>query len=483
MPNTLTPATGPPAELRADPHRPAYHFTAPANWLNDPNGLIQWRGRYHLFYQHNPDRPSWGLMHWGHAVSDDLMHWEHLPIALTPSAEGPDQDGCFSGCAVVHNGVPTIIYTGVRGEDQLPCLATSEDDDLVRWTKYPGNPIIAAPPASEEFLIFRDHSVWNEGGTWYQVIGSGIADRGGTALLYRSEDLVHWTYLHPLLIGDKDAHEPFWTGLAWECPDFFALGDRYALIVSVWDGPAHYPAYFIGRYMDHRLEIETQGVLDAGGHFYAPQKFIDREGRRIMFGWLREGRSEELQVAAGWSGVMSLPRILSLRSDGELGITPAPELAVLRGTPRQVAEQDIPPDGSRRLDGTEGDCLELRATFVAGDATAFGLTIRCSPDGEERTSISYDPVGGNLTIDGTRSSRNPQSRGDVRSARLTLTNEPLTLRVFLDRSVLEVFANDRICITDRLYPERADSVGVELFAVGGGAKLLHLTAWELAAAT
>jgi beta-fructofuranosidase len=315
------------------------------------------------------------------------------------------------------------------------------------------------------------------------VIGSGIADRGGTALLYRSEDLVHWTYLHPLVIGDKDVHEPFWTGHGWECPDFFALGDRYALFVSVWDGRAHFPAYFIGRYTDHRLEIETQGVLDAGEHFYAPQKLIDKRGRRIMFGWLREGRSEELQVAAGWSGVMSLPRILSLRSDGDLGITPVPELAVLRQAPRQIGEQDVSPGAPKRLDGIEGDCLELHATFVAGDATAFGVTVRCSPDGEERTSISYDPVGGQLTIDGTRSSGNPRARGDVRSARLTLTDEPLTLRVFLDRSVLEVFANDRVCITDRLYPERADSVGVELFSVGGSAKLRHLTAWELAATT
>ena len=483
MPNDTTSANSSMEASRADPHRPAYHFTAPANWLNDPNGLIQWRGRYHLFYQHNPERPWWGLMHWGHAVSDDLVHWEHLPIALTPTPGGPDQDGCFSGCAVVHNGVPTFIYTGVKGKAQLPCLATSDDDDLITWTKYSGNPVIAAPPDDVDVVFFRDHSVWQEGGAWYQVVGSGIADQGGTALLYRSEDLVQWTYLHPLLVGDKERREPFWTGDGWECPDFFALGDRHTLIISVWNGGTHFPAYFVGRYTDQRLTLETEGVLDAGGHFYAPQSFTDDGGRRIMFGWLREARSQDQQGEAGWSGAMSLPRQLSLGPDGDLAVIPAPEIEVLRGSPREVGEQHVSPGSPVRLDGIEGDCLELDVTFDGGDATSFGLNVRCSPDGEEQTSISYDPARGLLTVDGTRSSRNPGARGDVRSAQLTRTDEPLRLRVFLDRSVLEIFANDRVCITERLYPERADSVGIELFAVGGSATLRHITAWELAAVT
>src|SRR6476659_2902008 len=119
-----------PARLVRDPHRPGYHFLPPANWMNDPNGLIHWKGQYHMFYQYNPEGPFHNKIHWGHAVSTDLVHWAHLPVALAPTLDSPDEDGCWSGCAVDNAGVPTLVYTGVRGEDQLPCVATG-DDDLV----------------------------------------------------------------------------------------------------------------------------------------------------------------------------------------------------------------------------------------------------------------------------------------------------------------------------------------------------------------
>ena len=137
-------------QMADDPHRPRYHFTPPANWMNDPNGIIEWDGKYHLFYQHNPYAAVWDNMHWGHAVSSDLLHWTDLPVALSPTADGPDEDGCWSGCAVDDNGVPTILYTGVRGDWTLPqnqrvCLATG-NADLTSWEKYAGNAIIAYPP-------------------------------------------------------------------------------------------------------------------------------------------------------------------------------------------------------------------------------------------------------------------------------------------------------------------------------------------------
>ncbi|MBV9356146.1 MAG: glycoside hydrolase family 32 protein, partial [Chloroflexi bacterium] len=173
-------------QVPIDPHRPTYHLLPPANWLNDPNGLIQWRGQYHVFYQHNPFAPVWGTIHWGHAVSRDLAHWRDLPIALAPTPGGVDADGVFSGCALDHGGVPTVLYTGVtRGPDgsrvELPCLAAADDDELRSWHKHPANPVIPAPPAGLDVLGFRDHSVWREDGQWYQVIGAGIRDVGGAA--------------------------------------------------------------------------------------------------------------------------------------------------------------------------------------------------------------------------------------------------------------------------------------------------------------
>lgn len=266
-----------------DAHRPQYHFLPPANWMNDPNGVIQWRGRYHLFYQHNPNGAFWGTMHWGHAVSDDLVHWTHLPIALAPTPGGPDWDGCFSGCAVDDLGLPRVLYTGVH--PQVQCLATGSDD-LCRWKKHPANPVIAGPPADLDVLGFRDPCVWQEGEMWYALIGSGIRDVGGTALLYRSPDLVEWQYMHPLCIGDKAE-----TGEMWECPDLFPVRDRHVLLVSPI--PLRKALYFVGSYAGHRFEPSFCAPLDAGGYFYAPQTLIDDRGRRLMWGWIWEGRDEE----------------------------------------------------------------------------------------------------------------------------------------------------------------------------------------------
>ena len=165
-----------------DRHRPSYHFLPPANWMNDPNGFIQWGSTYHLFYQYNPAAAVHDSIHWGHAASEDLVHWRHLPIALTPTPGGPDADGCWSGSAVDDDGTPTIIYTGASGQHQRACLATGSDD-LVTWQKYPGNPIIPEPPSNLELVAYRDHCVWREADTWYQVMGAGIAGVGGAALL------------------------------------------------------------------------------------------------------------------------------------------------------------------------------------------------------------------------------------------------------------------------------------------------------------
>jgi len=472
-----TPTLAPRNLLGSDPHRPQYHFLPPSNWMNDPNGLIQWKGQYHLFYQYNPFEPVWGSIHWGHAISDDLVYWRDLPIALAPTPGAPDEYGVFSGCAVDADGVPTIVYTGVRkppglGRIERPCLATSTDDDLVDWRKYPGNPVIEAPPPGFDLLGFRDHGIWRENGTWYQVIGSGIRDVGGTVFLYRSPDLVHWEYAHQVLTGDNGD-----TGDIWECPDLFRLGDAHVLMVSPI--PLRKTLYFLGSFREHRFEPQHQGVVDEGGYFYAPQSFTDAQGRRIMFGWLWEGRDQEAQVAAGWAGVMSLPRVLLPRSDGQLGVQPAPELELLRGRHTSLSHVTIGPTATSRLD-VRGAALEIAAEFLPAQAELFGLGVLCAPDGSEHTLISYEPRSGWLTIDREHSSLDAAVHREPRGTQVKLADgESVKLRVFIDHSVVEVYANDRACLTTRVYPSRADSLGVELFARGGLAELQQLDAWEM----
>ena len=473
-------------KLAHDPHRPQYHFLPPANWMNDPNGLIQWQGQYHLFYQHNPDSPSWGAMHWGHAVSEDLVHWTDLPIALAPTPGGPDADGCWSGCAVDNDGVPTLIYTGVFPQRQ--CVATSTDD-LLTWEKHAGNPVIAAPPEGLDVTGFRDPCVWREGDTWYALIGSGIQGVGGTALLYKSPDLTHWEYMHPICVGDRND-----TGEMWECPDLVFLSDKYVLLVSV-QPEFLYVHHFIGTWVDHKFTPETHGIADFGGYFYAPQTLLDDKGRRIMWGWIKEGRSDEAQQAAGWAGVMSLPRILSLRPDGLLGIEPAPELKTLRGKHHRLIDVVLTPTSSGTWQDVEevkhvrGDCLEIVAEFepcnagIARDvdvAGEFGIKVRCSPDGTELTRILYDHKAKRLVVDREQSSLSADVHCETQECPLNLSpGEGLKLDVFLDRSVVEVYANGRTCITSRIYPSRPDSLGVDLFTSGGSVKLRSLDIWKM----
>ncbi len=456
--------------MPANSQRPRYHFLPPRNWMNDPNGLVQFRGEYHLFYQHNPDAAVWGNMTWGHAVSPDLVRWRHLPHALHPDRPY-DKDGVFSGCMVVNDGVPTAVYTGTQPEVQ--CIATSRD--MVAWTKDTRNPVIAAPPSGLEVTGFRDPYVWKEDGWWWMVVGSGMKGQGGAILLYRSRDLVQWEYLHPAAVGDPK------TGTMWECPNLFPLGDRWVLLVSPI--PLGRSIYFVGRWENRRFIYELQGELDPGGPFYAPQAFRDERGRRIMFGWLREERPQSAQVAAGWSGVMTLPRVLTLRPDPRLEFAPAPEVESLRGKHFRKDDLTVAPGARGLLPDLRGDCLELRVEIDPGQAETVGLLLRRSPGGEEETRLVYDRRATTLAIDRARSSADATVARDVRSTPFTLApGEPLRLRVFLDRSVVEVYANGHTCLTSRIYPTRPDSLGLDLFATGGRATVRGMRAWEMQAA-
>jgi beta-fructofuranosidase len=455
---------------RRDPRRPAFHFRPRAGWMNDPNGLIQHAGEFHLFYQHDPHAAVWGRMHWGHAVSRDLVHWEHLPIALAPDPGGPDRDGCFSGCAFLDDGRPMIAYTGVSPEVQ--CLAEGSSD-LRSWRKHPANPVLRAPPAGMEVTGFRDPWVWREGGEWLMALGSGIEGRGGAVLLHRSRDLVRWEPLPPLAAGPAAPGR-----VVWECPCFFPLDGRHVLLVS--PTPPAVSLYLVGTWQDRRFTPERQGRLDLGDSFYAPQSLLDSAGRRIAFGWLREGRSAEDQRASGWSGVLSLPRVLALGADGELRVTPAEEVTSLRQ--RRIAAHDALSLGSdpRELARCPTPQLEIeaRVRLPAGARVALALELGAAG---ERVELSYDRATGELALERADASRDRSTRRSRIAGPLPLgPGEPLLLRVFLDRSVLEVYANGR-CLGARVYP--TDLAGAVLRAVAAPeARIEALRVFELASA-
>lgn len=474
-----------------DPHRPRYHFTSPAGWLNDPNGLGQRDGIYHLFYQYNPYAPVHSRIHWGHATSRDLVTWHDQPIALTPEDDGPDRDGCWSGVLVDDGGVPTLVYSGRHGERELPCVAVGSPD-LLRWAKDPANPVIDAPPGDLEVTAFRDHCVWRENGGWRQLVGSGIKGKGGTALLYESDDLRSWRYLGPLLVGDAadgGPADPAWTGTMWECVDLFTVGGTDILVFSAWhEGATCHPLYWAGRYDGDSFAPRALHRLDYGRrYFYAPQSMRDEIGRRIMFGWLQEGRSDAATTEAGWSGVMSLPRLVEIGPDGALDQRPVPELSALRrdhirplaglplaaGTGAWTALADV-----------RGDQLDLELSARIAPGSSLRIAVRETPDHAERTIIELhrdSATPGALTL-----------RLDREHASLdrTTDREPLhgevpvdaagrvELRVLIDHSALEIFANGR-ALTGRVYPTRADALGVSL-SLREQAAIERLDAWRMA---
>ncbi len=446
------------ARLASDRTRPQYHLLPAANWMNDPNGPIFYQGRYHMFFQYNPNGAFWGSMHWGHATSLDMVRWKHEPVALAPTPGGYDRDGVFSGSAILNGDTPTLIYTGVLASTrpseitlndgqhkwrEVQCLATSKDPDLRSWRKLP-EPIIARPPEHLAITGFRDPGVWREGKEWLLTLGSGIRGKGGAVLLYESRDLLRWAFRHPLLEGHgtgKLAGNPVDNGEMWECPDFFALGDRHVLLLSTMGKVL----WKTGKYRDRRFTPEKEGVVDFGA-YYAAKTMVDERGNRILWGWIPETRPEAEYRAAGWAGVMSLPRVLTLGADGGLRMTVAPAVETLRAHPAQVRA------GADRTKALAGIRIrDLAGEIQARFAAQRGFRLRLRPEkGEPLAEIAYDPgkKDSELRVNNTNGT--------------FATNEPVTLRVFLDGSVLEVFANDKTVITTRVYAAPSGPLRVEM---------------------
>ncbi len=436
------------ARLAADPLRPQYHLLPAANWMNDPNGPIFYRGRYHMFHQYNPNGAFWGSMHWAHASSPDMIHWKHEPVALAPTPNGYDRDGVFSGSAVLDGDTPTVIYTGVLppaapseitlddGQHkwrEVQCLATSKDPDLRTWQKLQ-EPVIERPP-DIAVTGFRDPCVWHEGKDWLLALGSGIKGKGGAVLLYQSTDLRHWTYLHPLIEGQgtgRPATNAVANGEMWECPDFFPLGDRYVLLYATM-GKVFWKT---GPYRDRRFTAEKEGVVDFGA-YYAAKTMLDANANRILWGWIPETRPEAEHRAAGWAGLMSLPRTLSIAVDGGLEMSLSKQVEALRGRRTRV-DQAVRADKERSLATVRIRDLaaEIQAEFVAG--RDFLLRLR-STKGETFAEIACDRTRPKAKL------RVNSTTGEFQ------TEDPISLRALLDGSSLEVFVNRTAVITARVY--------------------------------
>ncbi len=292
-----------------------YHVEPEKGWLNDPNGLCYFQGKYHAFFQHNPKAPKWDVMHWGHAVSKDLVHWEELPIAFYPDQPYEAGLGCFSGSAVEKDGRLYFFYTAVDKQlAQTQCMAWT--DDGVSFTKYQGNPIITQSPLDPESKDFRDPKVfqWTDG-SYRMVLGAG-KDGFAAVYLYRSQDLFHWDFMGPIF-------ETREMGPVLECPDLFPVEDKWVLCFSRMDQPQTVQ-YVLGQFDGEHFTPEKIQKPELGPNFYAPQSFVDQKGRRIVLGWMapwdRPQADDEVRC-----GCLTIPREVKLNDGGNLCMFPVEE--------------------------------------------------------------------------------------------------------------------------------------------------------------
>ncbi len=490
-------------------YRPQYHFTPAVNWMNDPNGLVYFNGEYHLFYQYNPFGDRWGHMSWGHAVSRDLAHWEHLPVALAER----DSIMIFSGSAVVdwnntsgfalqgaahspaENAEPPLaaIYTGhhTSGRNQSQHIAYSTDRGR-SWTKYEGNPVL-----DRGLSDFRDPKVfWYEPeGKWVMVVALPTEHK---LQFYASEDLKQWAHLSDF--GPAGA-----IGGIWECPDLFELpvdGDpsntRWVLEVDLNPGSIAGGSggqYFIGQFDGKAFTPDAPvGVgdeharwVDYGADFYAAVSWSgipETGGDRLWIAWMNNWMYAGDIPTSPWRSAQSLPRRVTLRTlDGEVRLMqqPANGLPPLRRTQRHVSNIEVA-EGTLSLAerGIAGKALEIIAEFEVGNADVFGLKVRMGND--EETLVGYDVMDGEVFVDRSRSGEVSFHPGFAarHAAPLPAKDRRVRLHVFVDWSSVEVFAgNGRITITDQIFP-KPESAGVALFAQGGTARLVSLDSWEMA---
>ncbi|QEH38276.1 Levanase precursor [Aquisphaera giovannonii] len=487
-----------PANLAAaeepGPVRPLYHFTAERNFINDPNGLVVADGEYHLFYQHNPEGDRWGHMSWGHAVSRDLVRWQHLPIALRESGGIM----AFSGSAVLDStntsgfgrgAMPPMvaIFTGDGLGKQTQNLAYSTDRGRT-WTMYAKNPVLDI--GSKEF---RDPKVFYHHGTGRWIMATVLADQHKVRL-WGSKDLKSWEKLSDF--GPAGA-----TGGVWECPELFSARVeratrmwQWVLKVDVNPGAPNGGSggqYFVGEFDGKEFRPERKPDapplwIDGGKDFYAAQAWNDAPGEDpTWIGWMNNWQYANDIPTSPWRGAMTAPRRVRLRRtrDGHrLVQLPAESLRSLRGREMKLGPRPIPPgDIPLGGEGVEGTALEVAAAFRPGDCATVGLKVRTG-EGEE-TVIGFDRKSGELFVDRTRSGKVAFSRDfpGRHAAKLPAgaADDVLFVYALIDATSVEVFADGgAVAMTDQIFP-RPDSRGVSLFATGGTARLESLSAWPL----
>lgn len=494
--------------LLNDPYRPIYHFAVPDDdgRPGDPNGCFYADGRHHMMYLYRRDE---GAFHWGHVSSADMLHWRHHPDCLI---KGEMDEGCFSGGAFVDDdGTAYLSYwiynDGAKTDGRNAGIGIAKA--APPYDHFERLPEVCIPSTEWGILDAPDgeggvrhlgcadpSNIWKRDGVYYMQTGnlcvlnkygretdSPAEMRGDWTELFSSNDMHNWKYEGRFYERREDNA---WTDETEDdmCPSFLPLpkssdgGEMSDKHLQLFIAHNKGCQYYIGQYQGNRFTPERHGRMSwMDNSYFAPEAYIDGRGRQIVFAWLLDNLEEDFKTY-GWSGVFSLPRTVWLMEDGNLGIAPVEELKALRINPQAFDDFTLT-DEIRALDVKNGDACELELTIDMAEAGQAGVVVRESADGAERTRIYYDRAEKALIFDATRSGS--PSRNIIERAPFELAEgEELRLRVFIDRAVVEVFANDRQAICRRVFNQIPGSTGISAFSSGRSG--FTLKAWEMMAA-
>jgi len=448
--------------MKNDPYRPLYHFTGTESWINDPNGPIYHDGNYHLFYQFDPQildgNGNWvrSKRCWGHAVSEDLVHWQDWPVAIWPDSPY-DKNGVYSGNTFVLDGKLTALYTGnISGHKETYGLLAWSDDGGVTFKKKMvmdnnQRPNVYSP-------VHWDAQVWKEGNTWCQLIGGTTEDnKQGAAWLWKSTDLHNWKLIKNIAPSIK--HRQY-----WELPYLVPLDGKYVFMVGAGN------PYWIGSYDAKTMEFmpkTPKREVDTGRYYSFNPHMVDDKApggseRCIMHGWARIGRPPAVEGVPYWEQAHSIPRVISLK-DKRLWQDPIPEIKILRYAHKKIEKQVIPADKPVRLKSIRGDALEIKASFDRGTAKRCGLIVRANANGE---GMKIWADSGNLF--GIEKFANTH---------FLSPEDPVDLHVFVDRGILEVYCNG-VAVTHNCFV-LGDRLEIFAFSEGSDATLKKLNAWKM----
>jgi uncharacterized protein YjdB len=478
-----------------DLQRPQYHSMPPANWTNEPHGLVYYNGTYHMFYQRTPNGPFKTEMHWGHTSSSDLVNWSNTKDALIPQLEltgttGYDMKGIWSGDVVVNNGVAHAFYTCVNHTGPYnPGIAhaTSSDAGFKTWTKL--GPIIDRQFVND----FRDPFIFKDGTLWYMIIGSALSGSGGLDC-YTSTDLNSWTHKSNFCTVPYSSMD---IGSAiWEMPVFESVGNgKYILIVNPIGntigkyGPKYTRAvYWTGTFINGQFtpDYNVPKNLDVIHGHLSPTTERNPSGQIVAIGMVDERRNSQAQLDAGWCHVFSLPRVYSLLGDNKtLGQAPAPELTALRSSGSQQSFNNINVNGTQLLTTPGNAAVEIIANIPTTTASKYGLNIRVSADRQENTKIYYDAVAKKMVLDKSQSTLSSTEEEKIlisESYDEVAFGKPTSFHIFIDNSIIDVFINEKAAFSARIYPTKSDSRGIELFSEGAST-FSSVTSWATAAST